>query len=142
MAFLPYKYDTADAQATEYLPASAGKEFQVGQVCVIAGGMLMPVTSTHTDMPPYLSMASRKTEADGEEIAVQRIGERHIYATELSAGAPGLAIGDKLEISADGMTAEAEVEGSLEVVNFDGTAEGDTVYVRFVFVAPEPEAGA
>ena len=55
-----------------------------------------------------------------------------LFATTWSAAASAVDAGDLVTLSADSMEVTATTtSGVAEVVSMDGTAVGDTVYVRF-----------
>ena len=65
-----------------------------------------------------------------------------IFATTWSVAASRVHIGDKVTLSADGLQVTATTtSGVAEVVGMDGTAAGDTVYVRFPGAAASAPAG-
>lgn len=68
----------------------------------------------------------------GTIIPVFRVLEGMLFATTWSAAASAVNAGDLVTLSADGMQVTATTtSGVAEVVSMDGTAVGDTVYVRF-----------
>ena len=77
-------------------------------------------------------MAADEALDAGTIIPVFRVLEGTLFATSWSAAASAVSAGDLVTLSADGMQVTATTtSGVAEVVSMDGTAVGDTVYVRF-----------
>lgn len=128
--FRPHMSNTGAVLPFEYLPAAAG-DYEAGQLLNVSGGKLTALSAASTTTPPYLCMGKHSV-ADGEHLPVTRVTDDVIYETELGAAAADAAIGTKLEVSADGLTADAAAAGTFEVVYLDGTAQGSMVRGRFV----------
>ena len=127
--FTPHKYDVGATQPWEYLPAAAG-EYHVGQLLKLDGGKLAAIDAAATKTPAYLCM-SNMTAADGENVPVTRVSHDVIYETTLGAEAADAVIGTMLQVSAGGMTADANAEGSFECTYIEGTETGAVVQGRF-----------
>lgn len=128
--FLPYKCDRSTQQPWEYMPAAAGN-YKAGQLLTVASGKVSALSAASKTTPPYLCMADI-TAAAGQIIPVQRVTDDVIFETQLSAEAASAAVGTKLEVSADGLSADAAAAGTFEITWLDGTAAGSTVLGRFV----------
>ena len=119
--------------------------YRLGQAVTIANGILTPITGAVTTTPPYITMfegvipASPTEGANwlsgkGDRVPVARV-DASIFAAPLSADTATLAVGDLLQVAADGQSVNKTAAGAFEVVGFDGTKKGDIVYGRFTAVA-------
>ena len=97
----------------------------------MADGQLAAASGTTT--PTYICMTQRAEACQaGELIPVIRVQHGIIFETSFSEEAVAVKLGDKLTLSEDGLSVTATTaSGVAEVVKMGGTAEGDTVYVRF-----------
>lgn len=125
--FTVHKHDSVGITPWEYLPAAAG-EYKVGQALNVADGQLA-ATGAIATTPAYICMAEKTVKA-GEILPVIRVRHDLVFESQLSAEKTDLAIGDKLSIAADSLTAAAEA-GTFEVVGFEDTGKGAKVYGRF-----------
>lgn len=130
MSFIPVKSDNGAVLPWEYMPAAAGT-YQAGQLLSMSGGQLAALAAASTTTPPYLCMADKEVE-DGEPLPVTRISHDHIYETQLSAAAAAAQIGDKLQVTAGGLEADAGAAGTFELVSLEGTDKGAFVRGRWV----------
>ena len=128
MSFKPHQNDNV-LQPWEYFPAAAGT-YEVGQMLQLSNGQLAALSAATKTTPPYVCMA-RATVAAGEELPVIRVQKDMIFETQLSAEAASAKIGTLLEVSADGLTADAAEAGTFEVVFLEATAAGSIVRGRF-----------
>ena len=126
--FLPHQSDNG-LQPWERYPAAAGT-YTVGQMLTMKDGKLTALEAASTTTPPYLCMAKKETQ-DGELLPVIRVTGDMIFETQLGAEAAAAVIGTKLQVRADGLTADAAAAGTFELTHIEGTAAGDTVYGRF-----------
>lgn len=130
MAFKIHKVDDGHNLPYEYLPCSAITP-KIGLALVQTGGNLTLCSATAT--PTYISMIEKNAAcAAGDIIPVVRVEKDVIWETEATAAMTAVTIGSKVTLSADGMGVTATTtSGVAEVVDMDGTAIGDKVYVRF-----------
>lgn len=127
--FIPYSYDGGVSDSWEYLPIS-DMPAKVGMAMVMAGGVLeMAIGSA---MPTYICMTNKENTGEGDIVAVIRVNERTRFVTTLSANGNAIEVGDKLQISADGLEVTAVTGGCFEVTEIRGTNAGDEVIGRFV----------
>ncbi len=122
---------TADGlvPAVEYLPAGAITP-KVVLALTQTGGLL--VSAVGAQAPSYISMCERELACEaGEVIPVVRVSGDMIFETTFSADADSVALGDKVTISADGLSVTATTGGPAEVVYIDGTEKGSMCRVRF-----------
>ena len=127
--FLPIKSDNGASLPLEYFMAAAGA-YQPGQLLEVSGGLLTAIAASTDETPPYVCMTLAEIAA-GTSLAVYRISDDWIYESELGEDIAGLAVGDKLEVEAGGLTAVG-ADGCFEVVQVYGELEGDRVRGRFV----------
>lgn len=128
--FIPVKSDVGGVLPWEYLPAAAGS-YKAGQLVKVVEGKAAAISEAMTAMPAYLCMSDKVCQ-DGELLPVTRISMNHIYETTLAAAAEGTEIGDKLQVAAGGMSADAGAAGAFEVVSMEGTDQGDYIRGRWV----------
>lgn len=131
MAFLYYQNQGAIVPGSEYLPAGAITAVR-GLTLTMSSGKL--AVASGTTAPSYICLCDSAGEAleDGEIIPVSRVLPDQIYATTWSVAASSVTRGQKVTLSADGLQVTATTtSGVAEVVDFEGTNAGDTVYVRF-----------
>lgn len=128
--FTPHKNGTGAVLPWEYLPASAGT-YKAGQLLQVSAGSVAAISAAIKTTPPYLCMADITVEAGGI-VPVTRVNADTVYKTTLSAAAASAVIGTKLEVTAGGLEADAAAAGTFELTCLEGTAQGDTVYGRFV----------
>lgn len=114
----------------EYHPASSTLTPKVGMALKIQDGKL--ATATAGDAVNYVSMCEREAACvDGERIPVIRAGSDIIFETTAQAALSGVNVGDKVQISEDGLQVTATKDGCAEIVYKSGDAAGDMVRVRF-----------
>lgn len=128
--FVPVINDNGNVLPWEYLPAAAGN-YKVGQLLKVDGGKLAPLGAATTTTPPYLCMGEKTVEADGL-LPVTRVSKHCIYETTLAEAAADAAMGTKLQVAADGLTASGAAAGTFEVVAIDSTEAGGIVRGRWV----------
>ncbi len=115
--------------ALEYLPCSAIVP-KIGMAMAMADGLLE--VANGATAPTYICMTKRDEACKaGELIPVIRVQHNTVFATTFANNDEGVELGFKLQISADGLQVTTTVGGPAEVVGYEGTDEGDTVYVRF-----------
>lgn len=138
--FQPWKSDNGAVLPWEYLPAEAGT-YHVGQALNLDAttGHLEAVAADLETTPPYFCNAEIEVEAAGTPIPVSRSSRDIIYETTFAAAATGTVVGSRLVVKSGG-TNVGTGDGTFEVVNLEGTAQGDVVRGRFV--DPEPAGGA
>lgn len=130
MAFLTHQNQGGIIPGLEYLPAGAITP-KVGLALVMTDGNLAVCGATAR--PQYICMMQAdKALTAGTVIPVFRVLEDMLFATTWSAAASAVSAGDKVTLSADGLEVTATTtSGVAEVISMDGTAIGNTVYVRF-----------
>lgn len=130
MAFLISQNNGGIIPGLEYLPAGAITP-QIGMALVMTDGNLAACGAT--TRPQYIcATAAESALTAGTIIPAFRVLEGTLFATSWSAAASAVNAGDLVTLSADGMQVTATTtSGVAEVVSMDGTAVGDTVYVRF-----------
>lgn len=127
--FVPVKSNTGAMLPWEYLGAAADT-YQAGQMLTVSEGKLAKLSGPSTTTPPYLCMAD-VTAAEGQVIPVTRVEGTFLYETTLSALTADAKPGVKVQVANDGLTV-SEGSGTFELVEVEGTQEGDTVRGRFV----------
>lgn len=127
--FIPYSYDGGVSDSWEYLPIS-DMTVKVGTAMVLDEGLL--TTAIGEEMPIYICMTNKENAVEGDIVAVIRVNERTRFATTLSADGSAINVGDKLQISADGLEVTAATGGCFEISEIRGSNKGDEVIGRFV----------
>lgn len=129
MGFMIHSTDDGRVPATEYLPAGTITP-KAGMALTQTGGLL--VSAVGTTAPSYIAMCEREQTCEaGEDIPVIRVSGDVIFEATFSADADSVALGDKVTISADGLSVTATTGGPAEVVYIDGTEKGSMCRVRF-----------
>ena len=129
MAFIPaYKHETAPVPF-EYYPAGAIQNLVPGTLLYLNDGKL--AVAGGTVKPQFI--AQHTGTIDGTQvIAVEKIKESTIYETTCSAAFSSIKVGNKVTTGTDGLTVTATTDsGVATVVDYDGTAIGSKVRVRF-----------
>lgn len=132
--FTIYRPDDGRNMPLEYLPCGAIQP-KIGLALTQSGGNL--AIASGTTKPTYICMTERAAAVTaGEIIPVIRVGADVIFETTNSAAFTSVKQGDKVTISGDGMEVTATTtSGVAEVIDFDGTAVGSKVRVRFPVTA-------
>ena len=128
MAFIPaYKHETAPVPFEYY--AGQIQNLKPGTLLYLNDGKL--AVAGGTVKPQFI--AQHTGTIDGTQvIAVEKIKESTIYETTCSAAFTSIKIGNKVTTGADGLTVTATTDsGIATVVDYDGTAVGSKVHVRF-----------
>lgn len=129
MGFMVHSTDDGRVPPTEYLPAGVITP-KAGMTLVQTGGLL--VSAVGSTAPGYVSVCDRDEPCEAEEvIPVIRAGADVIFETTFSADADAVKLGDKVTISADGLSVTATTGGPAEVVYIDGIEKGSMCRVRF-----------
>lgn len=131
MAFKVHSTDDGRVPSIEYLPCGAITP-KVGMALIQTTGNL--AIATGTNKPAYISMVEKDSACTaGDIIPVIRVLPDMIFETTNSAAFTSINKGDKVTLDADaGMEVTATTtSGVAEVIDFDGTAVGSTVRVRF-----------
>lgn len=129
MGFMIHSTDDGRVPPTEYLPAGAITP-KAGMALTQTGGAL--VSAVGGQAPSYISICERDEPCGlGETIPVIRVSGDTVFETTFSADADDVALGDKVTISADGLSVTATTGGPAEVVYIDGTEKGSMCRVRF-----------
>lgn len=129
MAFKTHTVDDGRIPPMESMPAGDITP-EIGMALKLESGKL--AIAKGAERPSYISMAERKTACkDGEIIPVIRIGPDIVWETAASVAMTGVKPGDKVTLSADGMSVTAAKGGAAEIVSLDGTEAGSLVRVRF-----------
>lgn len=128
--FIPHKWHH-ESEPWEKKPAANGLTLHVGTALAFASGNLAKATGT--TKPEYICMEEVTTTEAGQMIHVERVRPETEYETELSVAAASIKVGGKHTIAADGEMITGTTDGGVaEVTEFDGTAAGSKVRVRFV----------
>lgn len=132
--FTIYRPDDGRNMPLEYLPCGAIQP-KIGLALTQASGNL--AIASGTTRPTYICMTERAAAVTaGEIIPVVRVGADVIFETTNSAAFTSVKQGDKVTISGDGLEVTATTtSGVAEVIDFDGTAVGSKVRVRFPVTA-------
>lgn len=129
MGFIPYAYGTGASDAYEY-HAISDMAAKLGMAMNMSAGLL--VAATGATKPTYICMTEKANTGEGDTVAVIRVKESTRFITTLSQDGDTIEVGDKLQISEDGMAVTAVTSGCFEVVEIRGTDAGDEVIGRFV----------
>ena len=135
MAFHVYKTDDGRDLPLEYLPCSAIAP-AAGMALKLTGGNLAKCGAA--DLPLYISVQeSAAAVTAGDRIAVVRVQPDILFETTSSAAMTGVAAGDKVQLNTNALQVTAtKTSGVAEIVDMEGTAAGDRVFVRFNTPAP------
>lgn len=129
MAFKLYQMDTGITPPIDYVPATAGEEFTVGEALVMKAGAASKCGAT--TKPTLVCMGP----AENGNVPVMHVQDYMAFGTTLSAApAEGATIkpGDKLTLSADALQVTATTtSGVATVVAIEGQTVGSVVHVRF-----------
>ncbi len=139
MAFLMHHADRNGAAPFEYLPAS-GMTPVKGLALVLTGGNL--TIASGTKKPEYICAATLDAVTEGTKIPVIHVTDDMTFATTASAALSGITLGERLQISADGLEVTVDRGGCCQLVAMgdDTDAEGGHVLVRIT--DPGTTAGA
>lgn len=129
MGFIPYAYGTGASDAYEY-HAISDMPAKVGKAMNMSAGVL--VAATGATKPTYICMTEKDNAGEGDTVAVIRVKASTRFVGTLSQDGSTIEVGDKLQISEDGMEVTAVTGGCFEVVEIKGTNVGDEVIGRFV----------
>ena len=137
MAFLIHTVKDGHVLPFKYLPIGDGT-YKVGDALVFTSSVLEKVSSgsgqDNAKGAHYIAMFEGTVATSGSTgyPAVRAADDNVIWETTLSAADPDIAAGLKYCIHTDGAQHDGTTEkGVLEVIDFDGTAAGDHVRVRF-----------
>lgn len=129
--FIPEIWHNSESEPWELQPAANGLTLHVGTALAFASGNLAKATGG--TKPEFICMEDVTTSKAGQKIHVERVRPETVYETVLSVASASIARGNKYTIDATGEKLTATTDsGVAEVVNFDGTAAGNKVRVRFV----------
>lgn len=127
--FAPYRKN-GQPQPLEYLVVTTSETIALGEALVLSSGKLTKCGATAA--PAYIAMQPIASAPAGSKIAVVRVSKDVTYDTVLSAASASIAAGAKYTLGSDGLSITATTtSGVAEVVDWDGTAVGDHVRVRF-----------
>ncbi|MBQ8173432.1 MAG: hypothetical protein IJ034_05790 [Mailhella sp.] len=129
MGFKFHTLDDGRSPAIEYLPAGVITP-QAGMALVQVNGLL--AVASGATKPTYIAMTERENACEsGEVIPVVRIQPDMVLGVPASVGMGDVALGEKVTISADGLSVTATVDGGVcEVIAKGGTDAGSEVLVR------------
>ena len=103
----------------EYVPGNPDESFADGEALSISGGYLTKATTS----PEFICVGDHV--GDGvATIPVMRINETIEFATEFTADAADIKIGDKVGVSEDGLGVTATTDGCFMVSGMAGTGVG------------------
>ena len=128
MAFIPaYKHETAPVPFEYY--SGVIQNLVPGTLLYLNDGKL--AVAGGTVKPQFI--AQHTGTIDGTQVvAVEKIKESTIYETTCSAAFTSIKVGNKVTTGTDGLTVTATTDsGIATVVDYDGTAIGSKVRVRF-----------
>lgn len=131
MAFLIHTVEGGHIPAWEYHPAGEITP-GIGKAMTMSSGAL--AVAGGTTRPQYICMTERDAAVtSGTMIPVVRVTEDIIFECEAAVSMAAIKAGDKVTLSADGMSVTATTTGGIaEIVEICGTgAVGDGVRVRF-----------
>lgn len=129
MAFKPYAYGTGNSDGYEYFAVPVGFTPKLGQTLGMKDGELG--TAAVADMPKYICMTEVKN-GSPEELAAIRVKETTRFATTFAEDGSAVNVGDRLQITTDGMEVNATTGGVFEVVEIKSPEVGGEVIGRFV----------
>lgn len=129
MAFKLYTMDVGQTPPIDYVPATEGEEFTVGEALVMKAGAASKCGAT--TKPTHVCVGA----AVNGNVPVVRVQDYMVFGTTLSA-APGDGVtikpGDKLTLSADAMQVTATTtSGVATVVAIESQTVDSVVHVRF-----------
>ncbi len=137
MAFLIHTVKDGHVPPFKFLPVGDGT-YKVGDALVFVSSVLEKVTTDvgqDTDEGPhYIAMFEGTVATSGSTKypVIRAADDNIIFETTLSAADADIAAGLKYCIHTDGAQHDGTTtKGVLEVIDFDGTAKGDKVRVRF-----------
>ncbi len=128
MAFMMQSMDVGQTPPLEYRQAAVEETVVLGEALVTnAAGLLTKCGATAK--PEYVA-AGPQDEQD--MVPVVRVQNYQVWRTQLSAAGADLKLGSKVTLDADGLRVTATTEsGVASIVALEGTAEGESVRVRF-----------
>lgn len=128
MAFMMQSMDVGQTPPLEYRQAAAEETVVLGEALVTnAAGLL---TKCGAAAKPEYVAAGPQDEQD--MVPVVRVQDYQVWRTQLSAAGADLKPGSKVTLDADGLRVTATTEsGVASIVALEGTAEGESVRVRF-----------
>ena len=129
MAFKLYQMDTGITPPIDYVPATEGEAFTVGEALVMKAGAASKCGAT--TKPTFVCVGP----AENGNVTVMRVQDYMVFGTTLSAApAEGTTIkpGDKLTLSTEAMQVTATTtSGVATVVAIEGQTVDSVVHVRF-----------
>lgn len=130
MAFMLKNAEGGRIPNIEYLPAGAITP-KIGMALTQSAGNLALCTGANT--PKYISMCEREEALTaGDIIPVVRVLPDMVFETKAQAALTSVKYGDKVTIHTDGLQITATTtSGVAEIIDYDGTAVGSAVRVRF-----------
>lgn len=128
MAFKLYTMDVGQTPPIDYVPATEGEAFTVGEALVMKAGAASKCGAT--TKPTHVCVGN----AVNGNVPVVRVHDYMVFGTTLSAasGEGTIKPGDKLTLSADALQVTATTtSGVATVVAIEGQAVDSVVHVRF-----------
>ena len=130
MAFIPHVYDKGMPDAFEYLEVTASETIVLGEALKLSSGKLTKCSGT--TKPEFIAMQAVTSAPSGTRIPVIRVSDDTVYETTLQAEYSAIAKGLKQTIHTDGLQiTTTTTSGVAEIIDWDGTAAGSKVRVRF-----------
>lgn len=128
MAFLMQSMDVGQTPPIEYRQAAAEEDVVLGEALVTnASGLLTKCGATAK--PEFMAVGPQDEQ---DVVPVVRVQDYQVWRTQLSAAGADLKLGSKVTLDADGLRVTATTEsGVASIVALEGTAEGESVRVRF-----------
>ncbi len=129
MAFMLYKMDVGITPPIDYMPATEGEEYTIGEALVMKSGAVSKAAATNK--PTAICVGPEK---DGN-VPVMKVQNYMVFGTTLSV-APGDGVtikpGDKLTLSADAKQVTATTTSGVATVEaIEGQEVDSVVHVRF-----------
>ena len=127
MGFMRNTMDVGLTPPIEYHLAKEGETIVLGEALTLTAGALTKCSGG--TRPDYIAVGSNKENGETPCIKVQ---DYMTFEAPLGAEGTALKVGDKVTISADGLGVTATTDsGVAAIVAIHGTAQGDSVEVRF-----------
>ena len=114
--------------SAERMPMTAGEAYAFGEALKVTDGKVTKASGT--DKPEFIC-SMKATGTAGGMLDVTRILPNQTWEAVLTEDGASLAVGDKVNIAADGVDLTATTGGSAQIVQILGTAVGDKIRVMF-----------
>lgn len=122
--FIPYKIGGDEMTALEHKLTAASGTYHIGELLYFSSGKLTKASGT--TKPEYICM-QEKVLASDDILVCTVVRPDILYQTTNSAALNGIAVGNKVTVSSDGMQVTATTNsGIAEIVEFDAEAASAT----------------